>query len=317
MRDTLYGPTGAGSSQAGAGLQACGGTERADEGADEIIYIYTCMAGKLYKGDIQEILARRTGMADAEASEAVTQFFEHIVSALETDRYVKVRGLGIFKLIDVEARQSIDVTTGERIEIPGHKKVSFVVDPALKELVNRPFAHFETVELKDSEEVFEKLKKAFVEEGQTLEEEQPQEDVQPQEEVLPVEEVQPVETEQMADTVDAEDMEEKEDIEEAEKAEETEEVEEAEKAEKAENIEEPEGMAETVDTDEEAEPAGKAGRATLISRREELRELERQMALEEGKNRWAMGVIIILMLVVVLAGLLFLFAPEFLEQLFF
>ncbi|MBR6590929.1 MAG: HU family DNA-binding protein, partial [Bacteroidaceae bacterium] len=123
------------------------------------------MAGKLYKGDIQEILVRETGMTDTEASEAVRQFFGHIISALETDRYVKVKNLGTFKLIDVEARQSVDVTTGGRIEIPEHKKVSFVADSALKDLINKPFSHFETVELKEGVNLSEEEEVPVLEEG--------------------------------------------------------------------------------------------------------------------------------------------------------
>lgn len=62
---------------------------------------------------------------------------------------MKIKGLGAFKLIDVESRESINVNTGERFEIQGHTKVSFTPEPALKDIINKPFSHFETVVLND------------------------------------------------------------------------------------------------------------------------------------------------------------------------
>lgn len=295
------------------------------------------MAGKLYKGDIQEILVRETGMTDTEASEAVRQFFGHIVSALETDRYVKVKNLGTFKLIDVEARQSVDVTTGGRIEIPEHKKVSFVADSALKDLVNKPFSHFETVELKEGvslseEEEVSVLEERTVEKGEeaaneeatgeeksgeeTANEETTGEEKSGEEAVneeAAGEEEEVIDEEQAVDEelIVAENQtgEEEQLEEEKQLAEEESDNEEDDVMEKEQDI--------VVDIETEEEQTEQVKRTTLISRREELRELERQMALEEGKNKWAMGIIIILMALFVLAGLLFLFAPEFLEQLFF
>lgn len=251
------------------------------------------MAGKLYKGDIQEILVRETGMTDTEASEAVRQFFGHIISALETDRYVKVKNLGTFKLIDVEARQSVDVTTGGRIEIPEHKKVSFVADSALKDLVNKPFSHFETVELKEGVSLSEEEEVPVVEEGTADKGEETADEETANEEVANEES----EDEEVADeeTVGEEEESDNEEDDVMEKEQETVDI----------------------DIEREEEQTEQVKRATLISRREELRELERQMALEEGKNKWALAIIIILMALFVLAGLLFLFAPEFLEKLFF
>ena len=69
---------------------------------------------------------------------------------MEKDKYVKIRGLGTFKLIDVGSRESVNVNTGERFEIQGHTKVSFTPEPALKDIINRPFSHFETVVLNDA-----------------------------------------------------------------------------------------------------------------------------------------------------------------------
>lgn len=295
------------------------------------------MAGKLYKGDIQEILVRETGMTDTEASEAVRQFFGHIISALETDRYVKVKNLGTFKLIDVEARQSVDVTTGGRIEIPEHKKVSFVADSALKDLINKPFSHFETVELKEGvnlseEEEVPVLEERTVEKGEeaaneeTTDEEKAGEEAADEgttgEEAVNEEAVNEEAAGEEDEVVDEEQAVNEELIVAENQTGEEEQLAEEEQLEEEESDNEEDDVMEkeqdiVVDIETEEEQTEQVKRTTLISRREELRELERQMALEEGKNKWVMGIIIILMALFVLAGLLFLFAPEFLEQLFF
>ena len=106
------------------------------------------MNEKLYKEEFRNILKREYGMSEREAADALNKFFSLVIKALEEERYVKIKGLGIFKLIDVESRKSVDVNTGEGIEIPEHRKISYTVDSSLKELINRPFAHFEVIELK-------------------------------------------------------------------------------------------------------------------------------------------------------------------------
>jgi len=75
-----------------------------------------------------------------------------IEEALATEKYVKVKGFGTFKLTEVDSRESVNVNTGERIEIQGHTKVSFTPDTTMKDLINKPFAHFETVVLNDGVE---------------------------------------------------------------------------------------------------------------------------------------------------------------------
>lgn len=75
-----------------------------------------------------------------------------IEEALATEKYVKVKGFGTFKLTEVDSRESVNVNTGERIEIQGHTKVSFTPDTTMKDLINKPFAHFETVILNDGVE---------------------------------------------------------------------------------------------------------------------------------------------------------------------
>lgn len=108
------------------------------------------MNDKLCIQDLTDALAEKHGMDKHDAENFVKEFFQLIEEALEKDKYVKVKGLGAFKLIDVDSRESVDVNTGERIKIEEHTKVSFTPDAALKEAVNRPFAHFETVVLNEN-----------------------------------------------------------------------------------------------------------------------------------------------------------------------
>lgn len=91
-----------------------------------------------------------------EAAEAfVAEFFSTIDSGLHAEKMVKVRGFGTFKVIDVRERESIDVNTGERVTIEGHGKVNFTPDPIMRDLVNKPFAKFDTVVLNDGVDVDE------------------------------------------------------------------------------------------------------------------------------------------------------------------
>ena len=78
--------------------------------------------------------------------------FEVIEEALLSDKFVKVKGFGTFKLVAVSDRESVNINTGERFQIEGHTKVSFIPDNTLKEEINRPFAHFETIDLSDETE---------------------------------------------------------------------------------------------------------------------------------------------------------------------
>lgn len=107
------------------------------------------MMGKLTIQDIAKTLIERNDLSKKESSAFVNAMFEIIRQALERDRIVKVKGLGTFKIIDVDARESVNVNTGERVLIEGHDKITFVPDTLMKELVNKPFSQFETVVLKD------------------------------------------------------------------------------------------------------------------------------------------------------------------------
>lgn len=115
------------------------------------------MENKLSTQDLVELLVSRHGMSQENASDFVQAFFDLIEEELVTEGVVKVKGLGVFRKVAVEARDSISVNSGERIQIEGYNKVTFTPEPAVRDSVNRPFSCFESVVLKDSA-VFEDLK---------------------------------------------------------------------------------------------------------------------------------------------------------------
>ena len=99
--------------------------------------------------DLSVVLIERSGLKKKDADAFVTAIFELIKEGVAQDRLVKVKGLGTFKIIDIEPRESVNVNTGERVLIEGHSKLTFTPDATLKELVNKPFSQFETVVLND------------------------------------------------------------------------------------------------------------------------------------------------------------------------
>lgn len=107
------------------------------------------MDNKILLQDIADFLCYRSGITKREAEQFVRAFFEVIQQGLERDQYVKIKGFGTFKLVEVGQRESVNINTGERFQINGHTKVSFTPDTSLKDLVNRPFSHFQTVILND------------------------------------------------------------------------------------------------------------------------------------------------------------------------
>ena len=105
--------------------------------------------GKISIQDLSQALVVRHGLEKHDAAIFVSAMFDIIQMNLEKDRIVKVKGLGTFKIIDVDDRESVNVNTGERVLIEGHNKITFTPDPLMKELVNKPFSQFETVVLND------------------------------------------------------------------------------------------------------------------------------------------------------------------------
>lgn len=108
--------------------------------------------GKLTIQDIAKVLVEKSGLTQKEANKFATEMFSIIQQRLEEDELVKIKGFGTFKIINVEARESVSVRTGERVMIDSHAKVTFTPDTVMKELVNKPFSQFETVVLNDGVE---------------------------------------------------------------------------------------------------------------------------------------------------------------------
>lgn len=108
------------------------------------------MNNRLTIQDVAGMLADYTGKDRKNAELFLKEFITLLTKGVYTDKVVKVKGLGTFKIILVEKRESIHVNTGERFVIPEHYKFSFVPDKEMKELVNKPFSFFETTELNEN-----------------------------------------------------------------------------------------------------------------------------------------------------------------------
>ena len=107
------------------------------------------MDAKLNQSDLTALLAKLCEISVSKADAFTKAFFDVIIEGLESDGIVKINGLGTFKMVDVASRSSVNVNNGEKFEIKGHKKVSFLPADSLKEKVNAPFAMFEPVEVDD------------------------------------------------------------------------------------------------------------------------------------------------------------------------
>lgn len=117
------------------------------------------MEKKISVQDLSENLSSRNEMPRKDAELFVRSVFEIIEEYLKTDKIVKIKGLGTFKLVSMDSRESVDVNTGERILINGYVKVSFTPDPVLRDEINKPFSQFETVTLCENTDLseFDKL----------------------------------------------------------------------------------------------------------------------------------------------------------------
>ena len=98
---------------------------------------------------LAKAIANSKGLTEAEAERFITQMFSVANDAIQEEKQLKVKWLGTFKVTAVKDRESVDVNTGGRIVIEGRDKISFTPDNILKEIVNKPFAQFETVVVND------------------------------------------------------------------------------------------------------------------------------------------------------------------------
>lgn len=99
--------------------------------------------------DLAKYLSAKHKIQQKEAERFLTAVVDVLNDGLHYEKLVKVKGLGTFKVIDVKNRESVDVNTGERILIEGRPKITFTPDAVMKDLVNKPFAQFETVVLNE------------------------------------------------------------------------------------------------------------------------------------------------------------------------
>ena len=98
---------------------------------------------------LAKAVASKRGLTQAEAERFIATMFEVAGAGIQEDKLLKIKWLGTFKITSVKDRESVDVNTGERILIEGRDKISFTPDNILKEIINKPFAQFETVVVND------------------------------------------------------------------------------------------------------------------------------------------------------------------------
>ena len=109
--------------------------------------------GRISIQEISKVLIERYQLGSLESEGFANAIFNVIRTGLDNDGFVKVKGLGTFKIIGVDARESVNVNTGERVVIESHGKITFTPDSTMKELVNKPFSQFDTVILGEDIEI--------------------------------------------------------------------------------------------------------------------------------------------------------------------
>ena len=107
--------------------------------------------GKITLQMLSEMMANNSGRSKSSAESFVRTFFTTVKEALQNDNIIKIKGFGTFKLVVVSARESINVNTGERVNIAGYNKITFTPDKTLKDRVNKAFAQFDTMVLDDED----------------------------------------------------------------------------------------------------------------------------------------------------------------------
>ncbi len=132
------------------------------------------MSEKILLQNLASLIGKEADLSTTEAEAFVRTFFDTILSVVEKEGSVKIKGLGTFKLVEVDSRESVDVNTGGRIRIGSHNKLSFTPETALKKRVNKPFESFDAVVLNEDvdiacmesldNEVVAQKKKEYVEE---------------------------------------------------------------------------------------------------------------------------------------------------------
>lgn len=141
------------------------------------------MNEKVSTAELVDLLAEHAHISQKSASNFIRVAFPLIGEILQERKYLKINGLGTFKLITVSSRESVNVNTGKRILIESYNKITFTPDTVLKEKVNKPFQHFETVELRDGVDF-----SSIDAEAESLPDEEERLDSEEDDEITPVEE---------------------------------------------------------------------------------------------------------------------------------
>lgn len=167
------------------------------------------MNEKLLLQDLVVLLSKKAGITQKDADHFYRELVQLILDCIYENDIVKIKNFGTFKLVLISSRESVDVNTGDKIEIPAHYRLSFVPDKSLKELVNRPFSHFESVLLDDevtptfdNESVEENESDDFIEENIL-----PLDDIEVvEEELLPIDTTPRLKTKKYIPLISSEDV---------------------------------------------------------------------------------------------------------------
>lgn len=149
------------------------------------------MDAKLNHSELSALFAKEANISGAKAEAFTKAVFDIIIEGLEKDGVVKINGLGTFKVADVASRNSVNVNTGEKFEIKGHRKLTFTPADSLKDEVNQPFAMFEPVEV--DETYLEETEEEMTAENTIIEEGVDEEPVHSTQAFEPIEEEMPAE----------------------------------------------------------------------------------------------------------------------------
>ncbi len=109
------------------------------------------MDNKINFQQLVEQYAQASGMSKNGSEQFVKSFFDTVSDGVLEEGLVKIKGLGTFKLVEIEDRESVNVNTGERIIIEGRRKINFIPEAGLKDYINKPFSAFDTIRLNDNQ----------------------------------------------------------------------------------------------------------------------------------------------------------------------
>lgn len=165
---------------------------------------------KLNLSLLAESHSKRTGAARSECEDFARTFFDTITKALQDEELVKIKGFGTFKKVQISARESVDVNTGNRILIDAYTKIQFVPEQSVKDIINAPFSSFSSVQIEDNDsedalkEKFSVMQESDEEKAENEEEKKIQADIIEAEnrEEKPAATVQPAATDQQPAATD-------------------------------------------------------------------------------------------------------------------